>query len=84
MVDDGELRGHDGVLEDQLVLVMLGGDDVEQLVVRGWQLREVEREGEDGVVVVEDRDGERLTIKDAVDEERRQQHRSRQQSQCEL
>ncbi len=55
MVEKDELQSHNGMYEEELVVGVLCGCDVEQLLEARWLLLEVFREAEDGGVVVEER-----------------------------
>jgi hypothetical protein len=53
-MEDDELESDEGVLKEQLVLVILGAEEQEELLSWGGLVDPLQGEVENGVVVVED------------------------------
>lgn len=70
-MEEEELERDDGMHEDELVLVMLRGGDVEEFLPGGWLLLEVFCKVEDGGIVVQQRDGDGLPHEEDVREKDR-------------
>ena len=69
VMEGDEFEGDDGVHEQEFVLAMLCGGDVEQLAEVGRELLEVLGKAEEGGVVVQEWNGSGLTEKDGVREQ---------------